>query len=110
MAADLVQGYEDGGFNVGAVVQEGPCDCLDSLLFCRWEKRCGRLLGGPLLCSLAVNGCYSVMWGMLWEFWRFVVEFIEGLFHVARRGYVGITFGIVPGKGEATVLFPFPIN
>ena len=48
--ADIVQGYEDGGVNAKAVVQEGPSDCLDLLLFVRWEKWCGRLLGGSLLC------------------------------------------------------------
>ena len=46
---------------------------------------------------------------MFWAFRRFVVEFIEGLFHVARHGYVKISFGIVPGKGEAKLLCSFPI-
>ena len=49
------------------------------------------------------------MRGMFWAFWGFMVEFIEGLFNVARNGDVDITFGIVLGKGEATVLCSFPI-
>ena len=69
-----------------------------------------RRLGGLLLCSLAVNGGCPVVRGVLWAFWGFVVEFIEGLFYVARHGDVDISFGIVPGKGEATVLCPFPID
>ena len=102
LAANLVQGYEDVEVNAKAVVQEGPCDCLELLLFVRREKWCGRLLGGPLLCSLAVDGVCPVVRGMFWLFWRFVVEFLEGLFHVARHGDVDITFRIVPGEGEAT--------
>ena len=35
---------------------------------------------------------------MLWAFWGFVVEFLEGLLHVARHGYVDIFFGIVLGE------------
>ena len=80
LAADLVQGYEDGGVDAKAVVQEGPCDRLDSLLFLRWEKWCGRLSGGPLLCFLAVNGGCPVMRGMLWAFWGFVVELLGAFF------------------------------
>ena len=99
-----------GGINAEAVAQEGICDFLDSLIFIRWEKQCGRILGGALLCSLALNGGCPVVRGMFWAFWGFVVEFIEGLFHVARHGDVNITFGIVPGKGEATVLCSFPID
>ena len=110
MAADLVQGYEDGGVNVEAVIQEVPCDCLNSLLFGRWEQWCGRLLGGPLLCSMAVNGGCLVVRGMFWPFWGLVVEFPEGLFYVARHGDVDISFGIVPGEGEATLLCTFIID
>ena len=62
------------------------------------------------MCSLAVNGGCPVVRGMFWAFRRFVVEFIEGLFHVARHRDFEITFGIVPGEGEATVLCPFPID
>ena len=58
---------------------------------------------------LAVNGGCPVMRGMFWAFQRFVVEFLEGLSHVARHGDIEVTFGIVPGEGEATVLCPFPI-
>ena len=50
------------------------------------------------------------MWGMFWAFWGFVVEFLEGLFYKARNGYVEISFGIVPGEGEDTVVCPFPID
>ena len=85
MAADLVWGYEDGGVDAKAVVQEVPYYCLDSLLFVRREKWFGRRLGGPLLCSMAVNGGCPVVWGMLWAFWGFLVELIEGLLHVARN-------------------------
>ena len=110
MAANPVQGYKDGGVGANTVVHEGPCDCLDLLLFIRREKWCGRLLDGPLLCSLAVNGGCPVVQGVLWAFWGFVVEFLEGLSHVARHGDVKISSGIVPGEGEATVLCTFPIN
>ena len=110
MAADLVQDYKDGGVDAKAVLQEGPCDRFDSFLFVRWEKWCGRLLGGLLLCSLAVNTGCPVVRGVLWEFWGFVIELLEGLFHVARHGYVDISFGIVPGEGETTVLCTFPID
>ena len=74
MAAVLGQGYEDGGVNAEAVVQEGSGDFLDSLLSGRWEKRCSGILGGSLLCSLAVNGGCPVMRGMFWAFLGFVVE------------------------------------
>ena len=50
------------------------------------------------------------MRGMFWAFRRFVVEFLEGLFHVYRHGDVDVTFGIVPGEVEATILCPFPID
>ena len=69
----------------------------------RQEKWCGRRLGGPLLCLLAVNGGCQVARGVLWEFWGFVVELLEGLIHVSRHGYVDIYFRIIPGEGEATV-------
>ena len=59
---------------------------------------------------MAVNGGCPVVRGVLWAFWRFVVEFIEGLLHVSRHGDVNISFGMVPGEGEATVLFSFPID
>ena len=49
------------------------------------------------------------MRGMLWAFGGFVVQFIEGLIHVAWNGDVKVFFGIVPGEGEATVLCYFPI-
>ena len=110
MAADIVQGYKDGGVNAEAVVQEVTCYFLDSLIFGRWEKWCGRLLGGLLMCWLAVNGVCSVVRGMFWAFWGFVVEFIEGLFHVAQHRDVDISFGIFRGKGKAAVLFPFSID
>ena len=110
MAANTVKGYEDGGVYAKAVVEEGPYYRLDSLIFVRQEKWCGRLLGGPLLCSLAVDGGCPVVWGVLWAFWGFVVEFLEGLFYVAQHGDVNISFGIVPGEGEATVLCYFPID
>ena len=110
MAADLVQGFEDDGVDAKAVVQEGTCDLLDSLHFVRREKWCRRLLGGPLLCSLAVDGGCPVMRGVLWEFWGFVVEFIEGIFNVARHGDVEKSFRTVPGKSKATVLCPLPID
>ena len=110
MAADIVQGYEDGGVNAEALAQEGPCDHLDLLLFGRWEKWCGRLLGGLLMCWLAVNGVCSVVRGMFSAFWGFVVEFLEGLCHVTWHGDVNVAFGIVPGEAEATVLCPFPID
>ena len=50
------------------------------------------------------------MQGVLWAFWGFVAELLEGLFHVARHIYVDISFRIVPGEGEATVLCSFPID
>ena len=50
------------------------------------------------------------MRGVLWEFWGFVVELLEGLLRVSWHGDVDIYFGIVPGEDEATVLCPFPIN
>ena len=50
------------------------------------------------------------MQGVLWEFGGFVVEFLEGLLHVARHGDVNVFFGIVPGEGEATILCSFPID
>ena len=50
------------------------------------------------------------MRGVLWAFGGFVVEFIEGLLHVAWHGDVDVFFGIVPGKGEVTVLCSFPID
>ena len=50
------------------------------------------------------------MQGMFWAFWRFVVEFLEGFFHVARNGDVDIAFMIVSGEGEAKVLCSFPID
>ena len=109
LAANLVQDYEDGGVDAESVVQEGPYYCLDLLIFVRQEKWCGRLLGGPLLRSLAVDGGCTVVRGVLWAFWGFVVEFLEGLFYLVRHGDVDISFGIVPGKGEATVLCPLPI-
>ena len=59
---------------------------------------------------LAVNGGCPVVWGMLRAFGGFVVEFIEGLLHVARNGDVDVFLGIVPGEGEATVLCSFPID
>ena len=83
---------------------------MDLLLFVRRDKWCSRLLGGPLLHSLAVNGGCPVVRGMLWEFWGFLVEFLEGLFYVAQHGDVDISFGIVPGEGEATVLCPLPMD
>ena len=110
MAANIVQGYEDGGVYAEAVVQEGPCDRLESLLFIRWEKWGGRFFGGPLLCSLAVNGSCLVVRGVLWAFWGFVVEPLEGLFHISWNGDIDIYFRIVTGEGEATVLCPFPID
>ena len=80
------------------------------LLYVGREKWGGRLLGGSLLRLLAVDGGYPVVRGVLWAFWGFVVEFLEGLLNVARNGYVNISFGIVPGKGEATVLYSLPID
>ena len=47
---------------------------------------------------------------MLWAIGGFVVKFLEVLLHVAWHGDVDISFGIVLGEGEATVLCPFPIN
>ena len=83
---------------------------MDSLLFARREKWYGRRLGGPLLCLLAINGGCPVVQGVLWAFWGFVVELLEGLLYVARNGDVNVFFGIVPGEGEATVLCSFPID
>ena len=62
------------------------------------------------MCLLAIDGVCSVVRGVLWAFGGFVVEFLEGLIHVARHGDFGISFGIVPGEGDATVLCPFPID
>ena len=67
-------------------------------------------MGGPLLRFLAINGGCPVVRGVLWEFGGFVVEFLEGLLHVARHGDVNVFFRRVPGKGEATILCSFPIN
>ena len=50
------------------------------------------------------------MQGMLWAFLGFVVEFLEGLLHVAQHGDVDLFFGVVTGEGEATVLCAFPID
>ena len=110
LAANLVEGYEAGGVNTKAVVKEGFHYHLDALFSVRREKWRGRRLGGPLLRSLAVYGGCPVVRGVLWAFGGFVVEFIEGLTHVARHGDVDVFFGIVPGEGEATVLCSFPID
>ena len=59
--------------------------------------------------SLAINGGCPVILVVLWEFGGVVVEFLEGLLHVARHGDVDVFFGIVPGEGEATILCSFPI-
>ena len=83
---------------------------LDALLSVRREKWRSRRLGGPLLCLLALDRGCSVVRGVLWAFWGFVVEFLEGLLHVARHGDVDISCGIVPGKGEATVMCPFQLD
>ena len=50
------------------------------------------------------------MQGVLLEFWGYVVEFLEGLLHVARHGDVNVFFRIVPGEGEATVLCSVPMD
>ena len=60
--------------------------------------------------SLDVDGGCPVVWGVLWDFGGFVVEFLADLLHVARHGYVNLFFGIVPGEGEATILCSFPID
>ena len=59
---------------------------------------------------LAVDGGCPVVRDMLWAFGGFVVEFLEGILHVAWHGDVKVFFGIVPGEGEATILCSFPIN
>ena len=50
------------------------------------------------------------MWGVLWAFWEFLVELLEGLLHLSWHADVDISFGIVSDKGEATVLCPFPMD
>ena len=60
--------------------------------------------------TLFRSTCASVVKGMLWAFGGFVVEFFEGILHVARHGDVDVFFGIVPGEGEATILCSFPID
>ena len=62
------------------------------------------------MCSLAVNRGCPVVRGVLWAFWGFVAELLEGLLHLARNGDVDISFGVVTYEGEATVLCTFPIN
>ena len=59
---------------------------------------------------LAVDRGCPVVRGVLWEFGGLVVEFLEGLLHVSRNGYVNVLFGIVPGEGEAIILCSFPID
>ena len=56
-------------------------------------------MGAVQLC-----GAYSGRFGGLW------LNLLKGLFHVAQHGDVDITFGIVTGEGEATVLCSLPID
>ena len=40
----------------------------------------------------------------------FVVKFLEDLLYVAWHGDVNVFFGIVPGEGEAIILYSFLID
>ena len=62
------------------------------------------------MCLLAIDGGCPVVWGVLWAFGGFVVEFLESLLRISQYGDVDVFFGIVPGEGEAKILCSFPIN
>lgn len=50
------------------------------------------------------------MWLVLGTGWHWMLEVFNCSFNVSRHGYVTGALGIIPGKGEAQILFAFPVN